>query len=135
MNKEFLKMQKLAGLITEGQYKKTLNENEDLSDKFAVPYNTKALGLLYRKVTPGDNYNDGRKYTWIPENVIAFIKYLGYDSEYGGDPYDVATEIMDFCAPGSPEEAYALGVDPKTFNPEETTMGMYTSSIYDQYPQ
>jgi len=29
MNKEFLKMQKLAGLITEGQYKAKLNENED----------------------------------------------------------------------------------------------------------
>jgi len=29
MNNEFLKMQKLAGLITEGQYKAKLNENED----------------------------------------------------------------------------------------------------------
>jgi len=28
MNKEFLKMQKLAGLITESQYKKIINENE-----------------------------------------------------------------------------------------------------------
>ena len=27
MNKEFLKMQKLAGLITEGQYKEKLNED------------------------------------------------------------------------------------------------------------
>jgi hypothetical protein len=30
MNNEFLKMQKLAGLITEGQYKAKLNENYDL---------------------------------------------------------------------------------------------------------
>ena len=29
MNKDFLKMQKLAGLITEGQYKKKINENYD----------------------------------------------------------------------------------------------------------
>jgi hypothetical protein len=31
MNKEFLKMQKLAGLITEGQYKLKINEAEDRS--------------------------------------------------------------------------------------------------------
>jgi hypothetical protein len=31
MNKEFLKMQKLAGLITEGQYKSKINEAEDQS--------------------------------------------------------------------------------------------------------
>jgi len=31
ISKEFLKMQKVAGLITEGQYKKILSENEELS--------------------------------------------------------------------------------------------------------
>lgn len=31
MNKEFLKMQKLAGLITEGQYQEKLNENSVLT--------------------------------------------------------------------------------------------------------
>ena len=31
LNPEFLKMQKVAGLITEGQYKKILSENEELS--------------------------------------------------------------------------------------------------------
>jgi hypothetical protein len=31
MNNEFLKMQKLAGLITEGQYKSRLNEEEKLT--------------------------------------------------------------------------------------------------------
>ena len=30
MNKEFLKMQKLAGVITEGQYTKKINEMEDM---------------------------------------------------------------------------------------------------------
>jgi hypothetical protein len=127
MNKDFLKMQKLAGIITEGQYKEKVNE--DLSDKFATQ-NTKALGILYRRVTPEDDYNDGREYTWIEKNVIAFTEYLGYEDE----AYDVATEVMDFCAPGAPEEAYALGLNPETFNPEETTIGMYTSSIYDEYP-
>jgi hypothetical protein len=33
MNKEFLKMQKLAGIITENQYQNQVNENE-LIDKF-----------------------------------------------------------------------------------------------------
>jgi len=32
MNKEFLHMQKLAGIITEGEYKQKLNENEDWID-------------------------------------------------------------------------------------------------------
>jgi hypothetical protein len=31
MNKEFLHMQKLAGLITEGEYKAKMNENENIS--------------------------------------------------------------------------------------------------------
>jgi len=32
MNKEFKKMQKLAGLITESQYNNQLNENESVSE-------------------------------------------------------------------------------------------------------
>jgi hypothetical protein len=35
MNKEFLKMQKMAGVITEGQFKR-LNENEDNDDRFTI---------------------------------------------------------------------------------------------------
>jgi len=33
MNKDFLKMQKLAGLITEGQYKKQVNEMDEFDDE------------------------------------------------------------------------------------------------------
>jgi hypothetical protein len=37
MNKEFLHMQKLAGIITEGEYKEKLNENPDGYDINDVP--------------------------------------------------------------------------------------------------
>ncbi len=129
MNKDFLKMQKLAGLITESQYKKKLNENEDFDDKF--PRNAKAFGILFRKVTPEDDYNDGRKYTWIEEKVYEFIEYLGYEDQ---DANDVAGEFMAFAAPGDEADAYSLGLDPETFNPEETTIGMYEDLIFDSYP-
>ena len=129
MNKDFLKMQKLAGLITEGQYKEKVNENEDFDEKF--PRNAKAFGILFRKATPKDDYNDGREYVWIKEKIYEFIEYLGYE---GQDANDVAGEFMAFAAPGDEGDAYALGLDPETFNPEETTIGMYEDLIFDSYP-
>jgi hypothetical protein len=128
MNKEFIKMQKLAGLITEGQYKKSLNENEDLEDKF--DRRKPAFGILFRKVTPKDDYNDGREYTWIEENVYEFVEYLGYE---GQDANDVAGEFMAFDAPGSEGDANSLGLDPETFDPKKATIAMYQDLIYDSY--
>jgi hypothetical protein len=47
MNKEFLKMQKLAGLITEGQYKEKLNENIlKVGDRFEMFDDAMGVGTI-----------------------------------------------------------------------------------------
>jgi hypothetical protein len=82
---------KLMVMKLQSQYKEKLNEN-------FTNLNVKAFGILFRKVTPEDNYNEfhNSDYTWIEKNVIDFVKSLGY----GEEAYDVATEVMDFCKPG-----------------------------------
>ena len=57
MNKEFLKMQKIAGLITESEYKKVATENMTV-----------------------DTFNDNDK--WMDALSIIIGKFAGNDSEY-----------------------------------------------------
>ena len=125
MTQEQLRMQMLAGIITEGQYKAMLNENTlDFNDS------NRAFGILYRKVTPEDDYDPSVKYVWINQNVEDYMEHLGY----GDDSYDVATEVMDFAYPGSTDDAASIGMlGNPNYDPETTTLGQYREVIEDGF--
>jgi hypothetical protein len=82
MSKEFLHMQKLAGIITEGEYKAKMNENEEIADEVKNYFKTMietqpedALALIMDLVK-----NDGKNWgEWI-DNIQADIV-----DTYGGD--------------------------------------------------
>ena len=59
MNKEFLKMQKSAGLITESEFKEKLNEIEDDTAHY-VP-NTQGASLDFILMTLQNIYDAGKK--------------------------------------------------------------------------
>ena len=123
MKQELLRMQMLAGIITESQYKAKLIEasNTMFDDR------NKALGILFRKRTPEDLYDDDYEYLWIHENVVKFCEFLGY----GEESLDVAGEFTDFAYPGTEDDYESLG------NPnvpiEDITIGMYRKVIEDFY--
>ena len=116
-------MQMLAGIITESQYKAKLIEasNTMFDDR------NEALGILFRKRTPEDLYDDDYEYLWIHENVVKFCEFLGY----GEESLDVAGEFTDFAYPGTEDDYESLG------NPnvpiESITIGMYRKVIEDFY--
>ena len=116
-------MQMLAGIITESQYKAKLIEasNTMFDDR------NEALGILFRKRTPEDLYDDDYEYLWIHENVVKFCEFLGY----GEESLDVAGEFTDFAYPGTEDDYESLG------NPnvpiEGITIGMYRKVIEDFY--
>jgi len=124
MTQEQLRMQMLAGIITEGQYKETLNEeNEKMFDD-----KNKAFGILFKK-TPPERFRDDEddEYEWIYRNVTKFMEFLGY----GEDSMEVSGEFTSFANPGSESDLDALN------NPnipvEDFTIGMYRKSIEDEY--
>ena len=116
-------MQMLAGIITESQYKAKLIEasNTMFDDR------NEALGILFKKRTPEDLYDDDYEYLWIHENVVKFCEFLGY----GEESLDVAGEFTDFAYPGTEDDYESLG------NPnvpiEGITIGMYRKVIEDFY--
>jgi hypothetical protein len=65
MNKEFLHMQKLAGIITESEYAAKLNENES---------NESLFSNIWSQLGEGYEYNDGMYET--PQGFV-----FSYDSE------------------------------------------------------
>jgi 3-oxoacyl-ACP reductase-like protein len=74
MNKEFLRMQKLAGLITEGQYQKKMEENLE------PDFNQKALDFL--------NQNKS-----IVMDAVEFFNNHSEDEDY---EYTLVDTIYDF---------------------------------------
>jgi hypothetical protein len=133
MKQELLRMQMLAGIITESQYKAKLieasiNDKGELEDDDTMfDDRNKALGILFRKRTPEDLYDDDYEYLWIHENVVKFCEFLGY----GEESLDVAGEFTDFAYPGTEDDYESLG------NPnvpiESITIGMYRKVIEDFY--
>jgi hypothetical protein len=133
MKQELLRMQMLAGIITESQYKAKLieasiNDKGELEDDDTMfDDRNKAFGILFRKRTPEDLYDDDYEYLWIHENVVKFCEFLGY----GEESLDVAGEFTDFAYPGTEDDYESLG------NPnipiEDITIGMYRKVIEDFY--
>jgi hypothetical protein len=123
----------LAGIITESQYKAKLieasiNDKGELEDDNTMfDDRNKAFGILFRKRTPEDLYDDDYEYLWIHENVVKFCEFLGY----GEESLDVAGEFTDFAYPGTEDDYESLG------NPnvpiESITIGMYRKVIEDFY--
>jgi hypothetical protein len=126
MTQEQLRMQMLAGIITEGQYKAKLNILNENENENMFNDNNKAFGILFRKATPEDEF-PGDDYVWEYDNVKEFMEYLGY----GDESWDVEGEFTSYANPGSEGDLEALG------NPsipvEEFTIGMYRKSIEDEY--
>ena len=78
MDKETLRMQMLAGVITESEYKAKLNEEQ-------------ALGTLF---TFEEDEDGMIEYYWNDNKVIDIIRNLGYS-----DPEEIAKEITTTSAP------------------------------------
>lgn len=58
MNKEFLKMQKLAGIITEGKYREMIDERIEIMNKL----NQANPDYNYRNILKVQPYGDGKEY-------------------------------------------------------------------------
>jgi hypothetical protein len=91
MNNEFLKMQKLAGLITEGQYKAKLNENESSSFKIGqeVIYADENPNEL-KKILDISSYEDNQ------DEIDADIEEFGWEQQSETPKEDLTWYKLDF---------------------------------------
>ena len=125
MNNEFLKMQKLAGLITEGEFKSKLNE--DIFDD-----NAKAYGILF--VDNEDEEEIGNvDYMWDEEAYEALVKSMGYKEEN----IDNITGTMTEFFPAGEDEMPIFRTqesNPK-LQPTDLTIGMYKKQIEKEFPK
>lgn len=112
LNEEFLKMQKLAGLITEGQYKEKLNEEQ-------------ALGTLF---TFEEDEDGMIEYYWNDNKVIDIIRNLGY-----GDPEEIAKEITTTSAPYDFLEMMRNKIGDEDLDITDITLDMFRQSIEDEF--
>ncbi len=118
MNKEFLYMQMLAGIITESQYKAKLNE--DMFDD-----NAKALGILFY---PSEDEEDG--YTYDDDAVANLIKSMGYK-----DYEEVTKEFTHYFSPGDEDEMRIFKAQENNpeLQPTDLTIGMYKRNIEKEF--
>ena len=118
MNKEFLHMQKLAGIITESEYAAKLNE--DMFDD-----NAKALGILFY---PSEDEEDG--YTYDTDAVTNLVKSMGYE-----DYEDVAGEFIHYFSPGDEDEMRIFRAQENNpeLEPTDLTIGMYKKNIEKEF--
>jgi hypothetical protein len=118
MKKEQLRMQMLAGIITESQYKAKLNE--DMFDD-----NAKALGILFY---PSEDEEDG--YTYDDDAVANLIQSMGYE-----DYEDVASEFTHYFSPGDEDEMRIFRAQENNpeLQPTDLTIGMYKRNIEKEF--
>ena len=118
MTKEQLRMQMLAGIITEGQYKEKLNEN-------AFNDEDKALGVLFY---PSEDEEDA--YTYDVDAVTNLIQSMGYE-----DYEDVASEFTHYFSPGDEDEMRIFRAQESNpeLQPTDLTIGMYKRNIEKEF--
>ena len=118
MNKEFLYMQMLAGIITEGQYKEMLNEN-------AFNDEDKALGVLFYS-----SEDEEDAYTYDVDAVANLIQSMGYE-----DYEDVASEFTHYFSPGDEDEMRIFRAQESNpeLQPTDLTIGMYKRNIEKEF--
>ena len=116
-------MQKLAGLITEGEFKSKLNE--DIFDD-----NAKAYGILF--VDNEDEEEIGNvDYMWDEEAYEALVKSMGYKEENIDSIVGTMTEFN----PGDEDEMRIFRAqqnNPK-LEPTDLTIGMYKRDIEKEF--
>ncbi len=113
MIQEQLRMQMLAGIITEGQYKVKLSEirvNNPLQ---------KIEGLFYKE--------DG-SYFYDEENLTKFIRNMGYN-----DAEEITNEIMTLSSPEDDLEMFRNKYNQPNLKIEDITFNMFKQSIEDEF--
>lgn len=118
INESFLKMQKLAGLITESEFKKKIQLNEDTFND-----EDKALGTLFHS-------DEEDRYTYDVDAIANLIKSMGYK-----DYEDVANEFTHYFSPGDEDEMRIFRAqenNPK-LQPTDLTIGMYKRNIEKEF--
>ena len=117
MNKEFLRMQQLAGLLTE------INISTFPPRNFQDE--TRALGVLFHP-----NEDEPEEYEWDVQAIEDFCKYLGYE-----DYQEVTKEIIHYTSPGNNDEMAIFRR--MTQNPDlkvsDLTIGMYRQDIENNF--
>jgi len=96
MNKEFLKMQKIAGLITESQMRGMMDENE--SEKVPLTpevrqYIDDAIAELRNSQSDEEFARLGRASFW--DNEFAEGVWMHFEDEFPG-ALDVSDEVQDY---------------------------------------
>jgi len=112
MNKEQLRMQMLAGIITEGQYVAKLNEEQ-------------ALGTLF---APEEDEDGMIEYYWNNDKVIDIIKNMGYD-----DPEEIAKEITTISSPYDFLEMMRNKIGDEDLDITDITLDMFMQSIEKEF--
>jgi hypothetical protein len=99
MNKEILRMQMLAGIITESQYKKRLNENIDSFEDYiqgmwdsSVPEETEGY---FEGIWEKDEYADSEVYDDADEflKLSQYLKSVGGEATLEGNP-DITLKLL-----------------------------------------
>jgi hypothetical protein len=112
MNNEFLKMQKLAGLITESEYKEKINEEQ-------------ALGTVF---TPEEDEEGFIEYYWDDNKVTDVIRNMGYD-----DPEEIAKEVTTISNPHDFLLMMRNKMGDEDLDITEITLDMFRQSIEDEF--
>ena len=112
MTQEQLRMQMLAGIITEGQYKAKLNEEQ-------------ALGTLF---TPEEDEDGMIEYYWDNNKVIDVIRNMGYD-----DPEEIAKEVTTVSSPYDFLEMMRNKMGDQDLDITDITLDMFRQSIENEF--
>jgi hypothetical protein len=123
MNNEFLKMQKLAGLITEGEFKAKLNEA-------MFDDNAKAYGVLFIDNDDEDEIGNV-DYIWDEDVYKSLIKSMGYKEE---DINSIVNGMTEFFPAGEDEmEIFRAQENNPELEPTDLTIGMYKKNIEKEF--
>lgn len=127
MNKEFYKMQKLAGLITEGQYKEKVNEAE--ADLLTPDGLHKFLHTLRNSINSGDKK--------IPLDMVnkAISSIADKLTEGAGKTYGIEKDHNPYdFGPYTYEEAKAIAAELLAKNPRNFFQPKPLTNMEDDLP-
>jgi hypothetical protein len=112
MSKQFLHMQKLAGLITESEYKAKMDENQ-------------ALGTIF---FPEEDEDGMIEFYWNDDKVIDIIKNMGYN-----DPKEIARELTTISSPDDFLQMMRSKTGDEDLDITDITLDMFRQSVEDEF--
>jgi len=112
MKKEQLRMQMLAGIITEGQYVAKLNEEQ-------------ALGTLF---IPEEEEDGMIEYYWNDDKVMDIIRNMRYD-----DPEEITKEVTTISSPDDFLKMMRNKMGDQDLDITDLTLDMFRQSIKDEF--